>query len=151
MLFRSYLIGGSDLICSGFGSILKYDNSFNPSSFNGEELEEFLVLQRDFEVDGGLTTVEDSKALSLRKRAIDALAHVLHDLGLDSTTDEMKKSVAVASGSNETESFKPRDVTLISEKIKTEGVNVLDLIKSLHTGGFKQEAENLLLDRKSVV
>ena len=26
-----YLIAGSDLICSGFGSILKYDNSFNPS------------------------------------------------------------------------------------------------------------------------
>ena len=139
-----YLIGGSDLICSGFGSILKYDNSFNPSSFNGEELEEFLVLQRDFEVDGGLTTVEDSKALSLRKKAIDALAYVLHDLGLASTTDEMKRSVAVASGSNDTESFKPRDVTLISEKIKTDGVNVLDLIKSLHKGGFNQEAENLL-------
>ena len=68
-----YLIGGSDLICSGFGSILKYDNSFNPSSFNGEELEEFLVLQRDFEADGGLTTVEDTKALSLRKRAVDAI------------------------------------------------------------------------------
>ena len=139
-----YLMGGSDLICSGFGSILKYDNSFNPSSFNGEELEEFLVLQRDFEVDGGLTTVEDSEALSLRKRAIDALAHVLQDLGLANTTDKMKQSVAVASGSNDTDSFKTRDVTLISEKIKTEGINVLDIIKSLHGGGFKQEAENLL-------
>ena len=50
-----YLIAGSDLICSGFGSILKYDNSFNPSLLNGEELEDFLVLQRDFEADGGLT------------------------------------------------------------------------------------------------
>ena len=139
-----YLMGGSDLICSGFGSILKYDNSFNPSSFNGEELEEFLVLQRDFEVDGGLTTVEDSEALSLRKRAIDALAHVLQDLGLANTTDKMKQSVAVASGSNDTDSFKTRDVTLISEKIKTECINVLDIIKSLHGGGFKQEAENLL-------
>ena len=69
-----YLIGGSDLICSGFGRILKYDNSFNPSSFNGEELEEFLVLQRDFEADGGLTTVEDARALDLRRRAIDALS-----------------------------------------------------------------------------
>jgi len=50
-----FLIAGSDLICSGFGSILKYDNSFNPSSFNGEEMEDYLVLQRDFEADGGLT------------------------------------------------------------------------------------------------
>ena len=139
-----YLVGGSDLICSGFGSILKYDNSFNPSSFNGEELEEFLVLQRDFEVDGGLKTVEDSEALSLRKRAIDALAHVLQELNLAITTSSMKQSVAVASGSNDTKSFKPRDVALISEKIKNDGINVIDIIKSLHNGGFVHEAENLL-------
>ena len=139
-----FLIGGSDLICSGFGSILKYDNSFNPSSFNGEELEEFLVLQRDFEADGGLTAVEDARALDLRRRAIDALSHVLRDLGLAEATETMKRSVAVASGSNDTESFLPREVALISEKIHGEGITVLDVIKSLHRGGFVQEAENLL-------
>tara|TARA_B100001057_G_C22867925_1_gene957416 strand:- start:690 stop:2963 length:2274 start_codon:yes stop_codon:yes gene_type:complete len=139
-----YLIGGSDLICSGFGSILKYDNSFNPSSFNGEELEEFLVLQRDFEADGGLTTVEDTRALDLRRRAIDALSHVLKDLELAEATDNMKRSVAVASGSNDTESFAPRDVALISKKISSDDVTVLDVIKSLHRGGFIKEAENLL-------
>jgi len=139
-----YLIGGSDLICSGFGSILKYDNSFNPSSFNGEELEEFLVLQRDFEADGGLTTVEVDRALDLRRRAIDALSHVLKDLGLAEATENMKNSVAVASGSNDTESFAPRDVALISEKISSNDVTVLDVIKSLQRGGFCKEAENLL-------
>ena len=55
-----FLIAGSDFICSGMGSILKYDNSFNPSSFNGEEMEDFLVLQRDFEADGGLTSVDET-------------------------------------------------------------------------------------------
>jgi propanediol dehydratase large subunit len=139
-----YLIGGSDLICSGFGSILKYDNSFNPSSFNGEELEEFLVLQRDFEADGGLTTVEDARALDLRRRAIDALSHVLKDLGLAEATEVMKRSVAVASGSNDTHSFMPRDVAQISDKISADGITVLDVIRSLHRGGFRAEAENLL-------
>jgi len=43
------LIAGSDLICSGMGSILKYDNSFNPSLINGEGVgKDYLVLQRDF-------------------------------------------------------------------------------------------------------
>ena len=65
-----YLIGGSDLICSGFGSILKYDNSFNPSLLNGEELEDYLVLQRDFEADGGLTPIGEEKALDRRSRAV---------------------------------------------------------------------------------
>lgn len=139
-----YLIGGSDLICSGFGSILKYDNSFNPSSFNGEELEEFLVLQRDFEADGGLTAIEDAAALDLRRRAIDALAHVLKDLGLAEVDERMRRSVAVASGSNDTESFSPRDVALISAQIRDRRITVLDVIGALHRGGFSGEAANLL-------
>lgn len=139
-----YLIGGSDLICSGFGSILKYDNSFNPSSFNGEEIEEFLVLQRDFEADGGLTSVDDAEALALRRRAIDALAHVLDDLELATVEDAMKGSVAVASGSEDTDSFTPGEVSVISERIHERGITVLDVIRSLHRGGFVEEAENLL-------
>ncbi|MEQ8666565.1 MAG: propanediol/glycerol family dehydratase large subunit [Rhodospirillales bacterium] len=139
-----YLIGGSDLICSGFGSILKYDNSFNPSSFNGEELEEFLVLQRDFEADGGLTTVEDTLSLALRHQAIGALSHVLSDLDLAEVSDEMKRSVAVASGSEDTDSFDAGDASEISEKIRARGITVLDVIRSLHRGGFVEEAENLL-------
>lgn len=139
-----YLIGGSDLICSGFGSILKYDNSFNPSSFNGEELEEFLVLQRDFEADGGLTAVEGARALELRRRAIEAVSFVLSDLGLAEATETMKRSVAVASGSNDTDSFAPRDVALISDGIRDKAVTVVDVIRALHRGGFREEAGNLL-------
>src|SRR4029450_3458946 len=77
-----YLIAGSDLICSGFGSILKYDNSFNPSLLNGEELEDYLVLQRDFEADGGLTPVEETRVLPLRPLAVEAITAVLEELEL---------------------------------------------------------------------
>ncbi|WP_303980021.1 propanediol/glycerol family dehydratase large subunit [Dongia mobilis] len=139
-----YLIAGSDFICSGMGSILKYDNSFNPSSFNGEEMEDFLVLQRDYEADGGLTSVGEATALDVRKRAIDALAAVFAELELGNPTEAMKRSVAVASGSNDTESYLPRDVSFISEKIKERGINVLDVIKALAARGFRAEAQNLL-------
>ena len=139
-----FLLAGSDLICSGFGSILKYDNSFNPSSFNGEELEDFLVLQRDFEADGGLKSVEEGRALELRRRAIDALAFVLEDLELSTPSAAMKASVAVASGSEETRSYSPGQVTEISDRIKARGVTVVDVIGALHRGGFHEEAENLL-------
>lgn len=139
-----FLIAGSDLVCSGMGSILKYDNSFNPSSFNGEEMEDFLVLQRDFEADGGLTSVGESRALELRRRAIDALAAVLEELDLGKPTPAMKQSVAIASGSNETASYLPRDVSFISEKIKAKGIDVVDVIKALASRGYREEAENLL-------
>jgi len=139
-----YLIAGSDLICSGFGTILKYDNSFNPSSFNGEELEDFLVLQRDFEADGGLKSVGEDAALALRRRAVDALSAVFEDLDLASPSEDMKRSVVAASGSNETESYTAGDVTRISERIRQRGVTVIDVIKALAKHGFEEEAENLL-------
>ena len=139
-----YLIAGSDLICSGFGSILKYDNSFNASLLNGEELEDYLVLQRDFEADGGLTPVGETRVMELRTRAVDAISAVLEELGLAKPTADMKRSVVAASGSDETRTFSGRDVALISEAIKERSISVIDVIKALAEREFAEEAENLL-------
>src|SRR5262245_35456417 len=139
-----YLISGSDLICSGFGSILKYDNSFNPSLLNGEELEDYLVLQRDFEADGGLVPVEETRILELRRRAVDAVAAVLEELDLAAPEPRMKESVVVASGSDDTDSFTPRQVALISEKISGRSISMLDVVRALDRRGFSEEARNLL-------
>ena len=139
-----YLIAGSDLICSGFGSILKYDNSFNASLLNGEEMEDYLVLQRDFEADGGLTPVEETRVLELRTRAVEAISAVFEELELGAPSAAMKASVVAASGSDETQSYVPRDVGLISEAIQARGITVIDVIKALAKRGFNDEAENLL-------
>jgi len=139
-----FLIAGSDLICSGFGSILKYDNSFNASLLNGEELEDYLVLQRDFEADGGLTPVEETRVFALRTLAVEAISAVLEELGLGQPTEDMKSSVVAASGSDETRSYLPRDVVPISESIKERAITVVDVIKALARRGFMDEAENLL-------
>jgi propanediol dehydratase large subunit len=138
------LIAGSDLICSGFGTIKAYDNSFNPSSFNGEEMEDFLVLQRDFEADGGLTPVDEGKVLEVRQRGLEAISAVFEELGLGKPSAAMKASVLVSSGSEETESYMPREVAIISEAIKSSGITVVDVIRALKKRGFDTEAENLL-------
>ena len=138
-----YLIAGSDLICSGFGSILKYDNSFNASLLNGEELEDYLVLQRDFEADGGLTPAGETHVLSIRTRAVEALSVVLEELGLGCPTAAMRESVVFASGSDDTQSYSAGDAAAISEAISRRGITVLDVIRALAVRGFRDEAENL--------
>jgi propanediol dehydratase large subunit len=139
-----YLMAGSDLICSGFGSIRKYDNTFNPSLFNGEEIEDYLTLQRDFEVDGGLTPITESSVEQLRMRAIRAIAAVFEELDLKKVPEEWVQSVAAASGSQETDSFTPGEVTRISEAIRKRGLTALDVVRALSKRGFGAEAENLL-------
>jgi len=46
----------SDFMFSGFGSIQRYDNMFGPSNFNAEDIDDFLAMQRDWGLDGGLRT-----------------------------------------------------------------------------------------------
>jgi len=140
-----YLLAGSDLICSGFGSIRNYDNTFNPSLFNGEEIEDYLVLQRDFETDGGLTPVAEDEVSKLRMRALRAIAAVFDELDLAKVPEEWILSVAAASGSRETESFTPGEVTRISETIRNRGLTAVDVVRALARRGFTEEAENLLL------
>lgn len=139
-----YLLAGSDLICSGMGSIKKYDNSFNPSLLNGEELEEYLVMQRDFQADGGLTPIGEDATLDVRRRAVDALSAVLEDLDLATVGHDARNSVVFASGSDETESFTPGAVTPISAAIRDRGLTALDVVAALARRGFRQEAENLV-------
>jgi propanediol dehydratase large subunit len=139
-----YLLAGSDLICSGFGSIKKYDNSFNASLFNGEEIEDYLVLQRDFEADGGLTPIDEDRVLGLRMRACEALAAVLDELDLAKVSRSMIGSVVFASGSQETASFTAGEASAVSAAIKGQGITAIDVVKALAKRGYREEAENLL-------
>ncbi len=54
------------------------------------------MLQRDFEADGGLTSVDETQIVGLRQRAVEALAAVFRDLGLGAPTQSMLESVVAA-------------------------------------------------------
>ena len=79
-------IAGSDFICSGFGSIQRYDNMFGPSQWNSEDIDDFLAMQRDWGVDGGLRTASEKDVAYLRRRATEAVTAVYSWLGLGDLT-----------------------------------------------------------------
>lgn len=138
-----FLMAGTDFICSGFGSIPAYDNSFAASLFNGEEVEDYLALQRDFQLEGGLRPIEESETNDIRTRAVEALAAVFEELELAEITDAMKRSAIYASGSQETDTFTPGEVTRIANKIRERGLSLVDVVRALNKRGFSAEAETL--------
>ncbi len=137
------LAAGTDLICSGFGSIPGYDNSFTQSSFNAEELEEFLALQRDFLADGGIVHVAEAEVLAARSRAVDAVAAVLEELGLGSAEAAMKQSVVPAHGSAETTTFSLGAIAAMNDSMVARRIGLAEVIVALHRRGFTVEAERL--------
>ncbi|MEX2649053.1 MAG: propanediol/glycerol family dehydratase large subunit [Alphaproteobacteria bacterium] len=137
------LAAGTDLICSGFGSIADYDNSFGASSFNAEEIEDFLALQRDFLADGGLAHVDHDVVVAARRRALDAIAAVLEELGLARVDDAMTASVVHAHGSAETSTFSLGQVAAMNEAMAARGIGLAEVIGALARRGFAIEAERL--------
>jgi len=140
-----HLISGTDFICSGLGSVQAYDNSFNASLFNGEEFEDFLTIQRDYLVDGGLSHVAEDEVLACRQRAIEAIDAVLQGLGAAMLSEAQKQSVLLASGSRETDSFTPAAVAALNATLQAERTTALDVIRILARSGFEPEAERLVM------
>lgn len=138
------LLAGADFLFSGFGSIPAYDNAFGPSNMNAEDLDDYLVVQRDWGFEGGLRWREDPELLTVRRRAADACRAVFEELRLGRFEDEDVEACVRAHGSLDVPAL-PADLpTLASERIMDNGLTALDAVRALAQHGYEPEAERVL-------
>ncbi|CAN5323521.1 propanediol/glycerol family dehydratase large subunit [soil metagenome] len=134
------LLAGADFVFSGFGSIPRYDNAFALSNFNSDDMDDFLVLQRDWGVDGGLRTVSVEHQATVRRRAATAVQAVYRDLGLADFSDDRVDAAVVANGSRDLPLGDPKAVAEAATAIEAKQLTVFDVIASLKRTGFDEEA-----------
>jgi propanediol dehydratase large subunit len=138
------LLAGSDFICSGFGSVQRYDNMFGPSNWNAEDIDDWLAMQRDWGVDGGLRTAAPSSLRGLRTRAVEAVRDVYRALGLGDFTDEQLARAVDATGSKD---LAPTDALAVldaAQTIRSTGLTALDIARALHDTGHDEAATRVL-------
>jgi propanediol dehydratase large subunit len=138
------LLAGSDFLFSGFGSIPAYDNAFGPSNFNAEDIDDYLVLQRDWGFEGGLRARGDEELLPLRRRAAEAARAVFEDLGLAMFSDEDVEACVLAHGSLDVPELAGDLVPEAGDRILDQGVTALDVVRALASRGYEPEAERVL-------
>ena len=137
-------IGGSDFICSGFGSIQRYDNMFGPSQWNAEDIDDFLAMQRDWGVDGGLRTAAEPHVAALRQRAVAAVRDVYRILGLADFPESWMAQAVDAAGSKDVPDADLMTPLTASRLIRDTNVTMLDVVLALDEAGYETEAERLL-------
>ena len=137
-------LAGSDFIFSGFGAIERYDNMFGPSNFNAEDLDDYLVLQRDWGVDGALRPVTEDGLRAVRERAARACRAVYRELGLAEFPEEHVEEVVVAAGSKDVTPPDPQAVLAASDAIMERQVGILDVVRALWATGYEEEAGRVL-------
>src|SRR5262249_48201057 len=79
---------GTDFVTSGYSVMPRYDNMFGGGNYDSGDLDEWLTVQRDWQVDTGLEPLDERTALAVRERAARAIQAVFDELGFPEITDD---------------------------------------------------------------
>ncbi|CAA9457948.1 MAG: Propanediol dehydratase large subunit [uncultured Rubrobacteraceae bacterium] len=145
------MLPGTDLIFSGYSTVPNYDNMFAGSNFDCDDHDDYLIIQRDLKIDGGLVPVDEQDVVAVRNKAAQALQAVFEELGLPQITDEEIEAATYAHGSKDMpERDKVQDIEA-AEDMMERGVTGLDVVKALGEHGFEDVANNVLEMQKQRV
>jgi len=137
-------IPGTDFIFSGYSAVPKRDNLFGGGNFDADDLDDYSVLQRDMQVDGGTRPITEVDALAIRRQAALAIQAIYAELGFPSIGDQEIEAAITAHGS---EDMPPRDVVADLEaanRFLKGDQTILAVIGALQRRGFDQIASNLI-------
>lgn len=145
-------IPGTDFITSGYGTIPRYDNMFGGGNFDVTELDDWYVLQRDMQVDGGITPVREDDVLRVRERAARAIQAVFSAFDFPPITEaELQAAITAYSSEDMPDRDKVADIKA-AHMLLNGPLTVIDIIGVLEEGGFHDVAANLLeMQRQRVI
>ncbi len=79
---------GTDFVTSGYSAMPRYDNMFGGGNYDSDDLDEWLTIQRDWQVDAGIEPLDEAEALAVRERGARAVQAVFDAFGFPPITEE---------------------------------------------------------------
>jgi propanediol dehydratase large subunit len=132
---------GTDFVTSGYSVMPRHDNTFGGGNFDADDLDEWLTIQRDWQVDAGIEPVPEEELVRVRERAARAVQAVFSGLGLPPISDE---EVGVATSGYDAREMPDRDRARdveAADELLSRGVSGLDVALALDSAGFTDIAE----------
>jgi propanediol dehydratase large subunit len=132
---------GTDFVTSGYSVMPRRDNTFGGGNYDADDIDEWLTIQRDWQVDGGIEPVAEDELLRVRERAARATQAVFAALGLPPVTDEEVEAATRAHGSPDVpDRDRAADVEAADELLR-RGISALDVAVALDAAGFEDVAD----------
>jgi propanediol dehydratase large subunit len=132
---------GTDFVTSGYSVMPRHDNTFGGGNYDADDLDEWLTIQRDWQVDAGIEPVSEDELVRVRERGARAVQAVFAELGLPGISDE---EVAVATSGYDAREMPDRDRAAdveAADALLARGVSGLDVALALDRHGFGDVAE----------
>jgi len=145
-------IPGTDFITSGYGAIPRYDNMFGGGNFDTSEMDDWYVIQRDMQIDGGIHPIQEEAVLQVRERGARAIQAIFDAFDFAEVTDA-EVSAAVTAYNSQDMPDRDRIEDIKAAQMLIEGpITIVEVIKTLAEAGFDDVAANLLeMQRQRVI
>jgi propanediol dehydratase large subunit len=142
---------GTDFICSGYSSIPKEDNLFGGGNFDAEDFDDYLVLQRDFLVNGGIRPVKEEEVVAVRRRAAMAMQALFEEFGFPPIREEEVDGATYAHRSQDMPERDRLADLRASERILEQSITGIEIARVLGKRGFEDIAGRILEIQKQRV
>jgi propanediol dehydratase large subunit len=135
------LLPGTDFVTSGYSVMPRYDNMFGGGNYDADDLEEWMTVQRDWQVDAGIEPAGEEELLAVRERAARAVQAVFDVLGLPAITDEEVEAAVHGYTSRDLPERDRGADAEAADRLLASGANGLDVARALDERGFADVAE----------
>ncbi len=137
---------GTDFVTSGYSVMPRHDNTFGGGNFDADDLDEWLTIQRDWQVDAGIEPVDEEELHRVRGRAARAVQAVFDELGLPPVSDD---EIAAATTGYDSSEMPDRDRAAdveAADDLLSRGVSGLDVAARTRAAGLRRRRRGCSLD-----
>ena len=135
---------GTDFVTSGYSVMPRHDNTFGGGNFDADDIDEWLTIQRDWQVDAGIEPVAEDEVLRVRESAARAVQAVFAELGLPPVSDAEVEAATVGYDSSEMPDRDRAADVEAADDFLARGVSGLDVALALDRRGFGEVAEAIV-------
>jgi propanediol dehydratase large subunit len=135
---------GTDFVTSGWSVMPRYDNMFGGGNYDADDVDEWLTIQRDWQVDGGIEPLGEQEVVAVRQRAARAIQAVFRAFDFPPITDEEVEEATYALDSRDLPDRDRAADVAAADRVLSEQISGLDVAHALDRHGFPEVAEAIL-------
>ncbi len=138
------LLPGTDFVTSGYSVMPREDNMFGGGNYDADDIDEWLTVQRDWQVDAGIEPVPEDDVLRVRERGARAIQAVFEGLGFPLVTEA---EVGAATHGYSSRDLPDRDRAadvLAADRVLDDAISGLDVARALDERGFEDVAAAII-------
>jgi propanediol dehydratase large subunit len=132
---------GTDFVTSGYSVMPRHDNTFGGGNYDADDIDEWLTVQRDWQVDAGIEPVAEDEVLRVRELAARAVQAVFDELGLPPITDAEVEAATVGYDSGDLPDRDRAADVEAADALLARRVTGVDVALALDRRGFAGAAD----------